>query len=69
MTDFHEVMEVVYTAIKTLAEPVSADIRQRGDVIPAVIYTMDSAEFTRTAVASVAPVHVRSLSISLLPST
>ena len=59
MTDFHEVMEVVYTAIKTLPEPVSADIRQRGDVIPAVIYTMDSAEFTRTAVASVAPVHVR----------
>lgn len=59
MSDFHEVMEDVFTAISTLTEPVSADIRQRGDVIPAVIYTMDSAEFTRTAVSSVAPVHVR----------
>lgn len=59
MSSYAEVIEDTFTALSGLTVDVSADIRQRGDVIPAVIFTMEDAEFTRTTVESQAPVHVR----------
>lgn len=59
MSNYADVIEDTFSALSGLAVDVSADIRQRGDVIPAVVFTMEDAEFTRTAVESQAPVHVR----------
>lgn len=59
MSSYADVIEDTFTALSGLTVDVSADIRQRGDVIPAVIFTMEDAEFTRTTVESQAPVHVR----------
>lgn len=63
MTAYSDVIEDVYDALTNATSgvgvSVSADIRQRGDVIPSVVYTMESAEYTRTSVGSQAPVHVR----------
>ena len=61
MTAFSTVIEDVYDALidetTGVGVSVSADIRQKGDVIPAVIFTMASADFTRYAGGSMAPVH------------
>ena len=59
MSSYADVIEDTFTALSGLTVDVSADIRQRGDVIPAVIFTMEDAEFTRTTVESQAPVYVR----------
>lgn len=59
MSNYADVIENTFSALSSLTVDVSADIRQRGDVIPAVVFTMEDAEFTRTAVESQAPVHVR----------
>lgn len=59
MSNYADVIEDTFSALSGLTADVSADIRQRGDVIPAVVFTMEDAEFTRTAVESKAPVHVR----------
>jgi len=59
LSNYSEVIEDTFAALSGLTVDVSADIRQRGDVIPAVVFTMEDAEFTRTAVESQAPVHVR----------
>jgi len=61
MSAFADVIEDVYDALTDetsgVGVSVSADVRQRGELIPAVIYTMDSADFTRFAGGSMAPVH------------
>ena len=61
MTAFSTVIEDVYDALTHVTTgvgvSVSADIRQKGELIPAVVYTMDSADFTRYAGGSMAPVH------------
>lgn len=61
MTAYADVIGDVYAALNHVTTgvgvSVSADIRQKGDVIPAVIFTMDSADFTRYAGGSMAPVH------------
>jgi hypothetical protein len=63
MTAFSDVIEDVYEALADVTNgvgvPVSADIRQRGDEIPAVVFTMEDAEFSRFSAGEVAPVHVR----------
>jgi hypothetical protein len=63
MGAYSDIVEDVYDALtegaSAVSVSVSADIRQRGDTVPAVVFTMEDAEFTRTAVESVAPVHVR----------
>ena len=50
MTAYSEVIEDVYDALthpsSGVGVSVSADIRQRGDVIPSVVYTMESADYT-----------------------
>ena len=61
MTAFSNVIEDVYDALTDVTNgvgvSVSADVRQRGELIPAVVFTMDTAEFTRFAGGSMAPVH------------
>ena len=61
MTAFADVIEDVYAALTNVdtgvGVSVSADVRQRGELIPAVVFTMDTAEFTRFAGGSMAPVH------------
>jgi hypothetical protein len=61
MTAFSDVIEDVYAALTNVNDgvgvSVSADVRQRGELIPAVVFTMDTAEFTRFAGGSMAPVH------------
>ena len=61
MTAFSNVIEDVYDALTDATNgvgvSVSADVRQRGELIPAVVFTMDTAEFTRFAGGSMAPVH------------
>jgi hypothetical protein len=61
MTAFADVIEDVYDALTDVTNgvgvSVSADVRQRGELIPAVVFTMDTAEFTRFAGGSMAPVH------------
>ena len=61
MTAFSNVIEDVYDALTDVTNgvgvSVSADVRQRGELVPAVVFTMDTAEFTRFAGGSMAPVH------------
>lgn len=63
MTAYADIYDDIYTALTDVTNgvgvPVSADIRQRGDTIPAVVFVMEDAEFTRYNAGSVAPVHCR----------
>lgn len=63
MTAYSTLIEDIHDALTDgtngVGVSVSADIRQRGDVIPAVVFTMDGADFTRTTTSSEAPVHAR----------
>lgn len=63
MTAYSDIFDEVYAALNNgtsgVGVAVSADLRQRGELIPAVIFSMEDAEFTRHAGGSVAPVHCR----------
>ena len=63
MTAYSDIFDNLYAALNHVTTgvgvAVSADLRQRGEVIPAVIFSMEDAEFTRHAGGAVAPVHCR----------
>jgi len=63
MSNYSDLIGDVYAALTDattgVGVSVSADIRQRGDLIPAVVFTMEDATFTRYAGGDMAPVHVR----------
>lgn len=63
MSNYSDLIEDVYDALTHattgVGVSVSADIRQRGDLIPAVVFTLEDATFTRYAGGDMAPVHVR----------
>ena len=63
MTAYSDIFDDLYAALTAggtgVGVNVSADLRQRGEIIPAVIFSMDDAEFTRHAGGTVAPVHCR----------
>lgn len=61
MSDYSDVISDVYDALTHptygVGVDVSSDIRQRGTLIPSVVFTMETAEFTRFVAGSLAPVH------------
>jgi len=61
MSSYEDIADDVYAALNNVTTgvgvDVSADIRQRGGIIPAVVFTIEDAEFTRYMSGSVAPVH------------
>ena len=63
MTSYADLFDDIYAALNHASTGVgvnvSADLRQRGEVIPAVVFAMDDAEFTRHAGGAVAPVFCR----------
>jgi len=63
MSSYEDIADDVYAALNNVTTgvgvDVSADIRQRGGIIPAVVFTIEDAEFTRYMSGSVAPVHCR----------
>jgi hypothetical protein len=60
MTAYSDVIEDVYAALNDATNgvgvSVSADLRQRGETIPAVVFSMEDATFTRYGGGSMAPV-------------
>lgn len=62
MTAYSTIVSDVHNALTDTTAGVgvstSADIRQRGDVIPSVVFTVENATFTRTTTRSIAPVLV-----------
>lgn len=63
MTAYADIFDDIYAALNHATSGVgvnvSADLRQRGEIIPAVIFSLDDAEFTRHAGGTVVPVHCR----------